>query len=114
VNHYSFLWEKRQQDPKDHGTADISVVLTINLQQEEIASIVMDPQEYSDTMWIDPQIIVEQAHASITFHPALRQAVIDLLCMRKWFYLESILAMECNDKEIRTALNDFLQLKRLQ
>ena len=57
VNHYTFVWEKRNQPPQDNGTADVSLVLSFTLKKDEISTIVMDQQEYSAFQWIEPEIV---------------------------------------------------------
>lgn len=39
VGHYSLVWELRNQPPVEHGTADISTVLTATLTAEEVEKI---------------------------------------------------------------------------
>jgi glutamine synthetase len=116
VGHYSFVWAKREQEPKENGTADISIVLTITLTKEEEKEIYMDTKEYSNKMWIKPEQIIKESFELqkeiIHFHPALIRATKDLLSMKEWKKLEfSIFDENIPDIEIRKLLKKFIQLK---
>lgn len=65
----------------NNGTADISTVHTVRLSRKEEASITMDEKEYAENAWVEADDIVGNKHK---YHPALRQAVCDLLAFRKW------------------------------
>ena len=80
VGAYSYAWEMREQPPKNHGTADISVVLCFRVTPAERAAFRIDAKEYEAHEWVDPAAVV----ADETKHPALRQSVSDLLARRAW------------------------------
>jgi len=73
------VWAKRQQEPSDHGTADISIVSTLNLKKEEIIGIKFDDKEYDEIKWVQPDDIVAPSSG---YHSALKRAVKDLLALR--------------------------------
>ena len=84
IGYYSYLWQFRNQEPKDHGTADISVTITTTLSDEEIAGMKPTNDEYAEHKWVDPEEVVNG-----DYHPALRQAVKDLIDKRHWKRLHS-------------------------
>ena len=45
---HSYAWARRQQDPMDNGTCDISLVFTLVLDAKVVESIKRDPKEYSE------------------------------------------------------------------
>jgi len=109
VGHYSFVWEKREQPPIQNGTADISIVLTVELTKEEIQRFRVDETEYSEFVWIEPHLIVSDAK----FHPALRKATQDYLAMKLWKKLEfDLQSNETTDKQVRDSLRTFIGFKQ--
>lgn len=62
VGYYSYLWQHRNQEPKDHGTADISVTITTALSEVEIAAIKPTNDEYSEHKWVNPEVSVSRAY----------------------------------------------------
>ncbi len=69
---YSFCWSMRQQEPKENGTADISVIHALELQPDEVQRVKLDEREYEDARWWSAREILRG-----DFHPALKQAVLD-------------------------------------
>ena len=80
VGAYSYIWEMREQEPKNHGCADISVVMFIEMSKEEIGTFKFDSQEYEQHEWVECEDVV----ADHSKHPALRRSVADLLRARQW------------------------------
>lgn len=72
VGHYSYLWELREQEPQNNGTADISCVLCIALTKEEVEKMVPNKQEYEGHKWVNVNDFLKEE-----FHPALKQSVKD-------------------------------------
>ena len=70
----------REQEPKNHGTADIDAVVTIELSDDEVARIHHDAKEYEDRAWVAAEEIVSSGR----YHPALRRVVQDYLRVRKY------------------------------
>eukprot|EP01116_Phalansterium_solitarium_P015020 TRINITY_DN33034_c0_g1_i1.p1 TRINITY_DN33034_c0_g1~~TRINITY_DN33034_c0_g1_i1.p1 ORF type:complete len:228 (+),score=53.97 TRINITY_DN33034_c0_g1_i1:37-684(+) len=106
VGHYSFVWAKRAQEPKDHGTADISVVSTLALTPEEIASMKIDMAEYDEVKFVDPSEIL----TSGTYHPALAHAVGDMLSNERFRALEAkAVDSSVSDAEVRSLLVEYLK-----
>lgn len=75
IGTYSFLWGMREQEPKDHGTADISVVVAVELIESEL-SFSMDSKEYASQQWASVDEII-----SGDFHPALKAVAKDYVKM---------------------------------
>ena len=71
---YSYVGERRQKAPGETGTADVSVVCTLRLSEEEIANVKLDSNEYEKHEWFPPTDVVNDESK----HPALRRAVKDL------------------------------------
>ena len=94
VGAYSYIWEMREQEPKNHGCADISVVMSIQVTKEEISKFKFDSQEYEQHAWVDcSEVIYDESK-----HPALRRSAADLARARQW---EEIVK-ECTDQSTTT------------
>jgi hypothetical protein len=115
VNHYTFVWDRRHQPPVDHGTADVSIVMSAALTDDELAAIRFDKHEYSAMRLVDVNAIVDEhnrqhstaAASAVEFHPALRQAVLDYRSSRTLQQLLQDAARDDNvvsDREIRQRL----------
>ncbi|KAJ1450483.1 hypothetical protein M885DRAFT_532230 [Pelagophyceae sp. CCMP2097] len=78
VGSYSLVWHMRVQVPKTNGTADISIVHSLDLDDAAAGAISFETHfaksEYCDAAWFAPLDILQG-----DFHPALQQAVRDLL-----------------------------------
>ena len=72
---YSFLWYKREQEPQEHGLADISTIHVVELSEEESNAIKIDEKEYEKVDWISQEkILIDKDNC---YHPALKQAIKD-------------------------------------
>ena len=83
VGAYSYAWQFRQQEPQQHGLADVSLVLTIALSPAERAAIRLDyanDPEYSAHAWKLPEHVRDDE----TKHPALRRAAADHISNVAW------------------------------
>jgi hypothetical protein len=96
--------DRRAQEPTENGTADISVVMSVEITQEEQAGIKLDEREYDEFQWIEPARIVSERSSEPTayeggfrFHPALRQSVSDWLALREWGSLAESAADDRSD-----------------
>ena len=90
VGSYSFVWRMRVQAPATHGTADISTVFELALSDAEAAALSpsqFDAKEYADAGWVDPFDVLRG-----DYHPALQQAVRDLLARRAYDALRTAVA----------------------
>ena len=88
VNTYSFVWNYRQQAPSTNGTADASTVFELPLTAAEADGLgpsKFDKNEYADAAWVGPLDILEG-----DYHPALQQAVRDLLAQRAYRDLRNV------------------------
>eukprot|EP00281_Chroomonas_sp_CCMP1168_P035394 CAMPEP_0206242722 /NCGR_PEP_ID=MMETSP0047_2-20121206/17212_1 /ASSEMBLY_ACC=CAM_ASM_000192 /TAXON_ID=195065 /ORGANISM="Chroomonas mesostigmatica_cf, Strain CCMP1168" /LENGTH=225 /DNA_ID=CAMNT_0053667767 /DNA_START=101 /DNA_END=774 /DNA_ORIENTATION=+ len=74
----SLVFGMREQEPKDHGTCDINVVLTAELSDAEVAAIKFDPKEYGDMKWVTPEEILAGK-----YHPAVQYSCRCLLAHQK-------------------------------
>ena len=64
VGSYHYTWQFRQQAPGDHGTADVSTVVAIELTAAEIEGLKMNTTEYSDWAWVEPTAVVSDKVAA--------------------------------------------------
>lgn len=78
LGHFSFQWARREQPPKENGTADISVVLCVELSEADVAQCVLDTQEYEESKWESPENVL----ADQSYHPALRRVCAELIRQR--------------------------------
>ena len=70
VGYYSFVWEMRSQAPRHNGTADISVVSSMEVTDDEAALIATNTDE--ERQWVTAEHILSSA-----YHPALKRGVRD-------------------------------------
>ena len=102
----SFAWEMRQQPPMEHGTTDSQVVLSLRLTEAEMGRVVLDPKEYDESKWLEPDAILAGP-----FHPALKFAVSSLLGVRKLRALQAaVAASPADDAAIATLAREFCTL----
>jgi len=91
VGSYTFVWAKRAQEPQTNGTADVSVVVALELTDDEVASIRTEDeygQEAERTAW---RAISEVLDPAQEFHPALVRSVQDYVKLRRFQQLEALL-----------------------
>jgi ADP-ribose pyrophosphatase YjhB (NUDIX family) len=77
----------RQQLPKENGTTDSQVVLSLRLTESEVEKVVLDPKEYETSAWVEPAAILAGS-----YHPALQFAVKSLLARLKLEELAAVVA----------------------
>lgn len=85
IANYSFVWGLRAQAPAENGTADTSTIHVLSLLADEeklLSSARMDENEYADARWVDIDTIADGE-----YHPALKQAVADLMARRAFQHL---------------------------
>ena len=107
VGAYSYVWEKRQQAPQTHGTADISVVQTLQLSPSEIQVLKFDSKEYSAHSWFTCEEIVQNED----FHPALRCAVNDVVALREWNKLKVLMQGSSQEDAVSKQLKAYMVRK---
>ena len=78
--HFSFVWARRQQEPQNHGTADISTIMSVEVSDDEASAFKHDTDEYDGYEWIAPSKMVDRE----SLHPALRTAASALITHRMW------------------------------
>lgn len=123
VGHYTFIWDTRTQQPIDHGTCDVSIVVCVQVTDADAARVVLAPQEYTSLCWCDPRglhgeagadgapvaIAPEYIDGSDTrdppkahrpLHPALRQSLKDLVAMGRWDTLARAMESGASDEEV--------------
>lgn len=61
----------RQQEPVEHGTADVQLCYSVQLlSEDEVDKVRLDPEEYTDGCWKPYSEVLDGR-----FHPALKYAV---------------------------------------
>ena len=93
---HTMLWQFRKQAPEGNGTADIGVIMTAQLTEEEIASMNMCSQEYHEFAWFEPEALV----ADESLHPVVRNGVNHLLKKRIKDALHEAVTAGGSDAEI--------------
>jgi len=83
----SLAWGMREQLPKENGTTDSQVVLSLRLTESEVEKVVLDPKEYETSAWVEPAAILAGS-----YHPALQFAVKSLLARLKLEELAAVVA----------------------
>jgi len=74
----TMLWQFRKQEPCGNGTADINVIMTAEITDEEKASMVMCNQEYETWGWFQPEELLSEG-SEIKLHPVLRRGLTELV-----------------------------------
>lgn len=109
VNCYSYAWQFRQQEPKEGGTADLSIVMTLRITEEEKKRLKFDNKEYERHEWLDPSEVI----ADCAKHVALRTSVNDLISLTKWNELvRGVGEDDSRDAEIGRAFREYLKNER--
>ncbi len=72
---YSFVWMRRAQTPKNHGSHTISIVMIVDISDIEAETIKLD-KEFEKTQWIMPEDIIARSEK---FHPGLVSYAKDLI-----------------------------------
>mmetsp|Transcript_13082 Transcript_13082/g.26114 ORF Transcript_13082/g.26114 Transcript_13082/m.26114 type:complete len:240 (+) Transcript_13082:147-866(+) len=101
VGNYSFVWQFREQPPQGNGTADLSTIHRIALDDEEAASAAFDTAEYHETRWWGTDAVLAGE-----FHPALKRAIRDVRAADAFRKLRAAVGAEgCdgNDAAVATA-----------
>jgi ADP-ribose pyrophosphatase YjhB (NUDIX family) len=90
VGHYSFVWGKREQLPQTNGTADISVVVALELTDEEAALVAARAhEEYGEAhQWVAPNDVLDPA---ADYHPALVRSMQDYIKLKRFQQLDALL-----------------------
>lgn len=81
VGYYSFVWEMRTQQPRHNGTADISVVSSMEVTDDEKATIATNTEE--ERRWVTADHVL-----SSPYHPALQRGVRDWQLWRLYAALD--------------------------
>ena len=74
----TMLWQFRKQEPCGNGTADINVIMTAEITDEEKASMVMCNEEYETWGWFQPEELLSEG-SEIKLHPVLRRGLTELV-----------------------------------
>ena len=98
----SLLFGMREQAPQDHGTADINVVLTAQLSDEEKARVKMDGKEYAGSQWVSH----EELQAG-DYHPALKYSFRSLIAHHSLARMRDAVANGEGDAEIAAAAREY-------
>jgi len=67
---YNFIWAKRQQKPKGHGSQNVAITMLLKISEEEWKNIKFDRKEYSSVERFLPESIRK---AKDDVHPAIRR-----------------------------------------
>lgn len=64
VAHFTFVWDTRTQPPVENGTCDVSLIVEVEVTDEEAASVVHKPREYSHLAWVPLSTLVDDIRAA--------------------------------------------------
>ena len=109
VTTHSYVWKMRDQEPKDHGTCDISILTTMKLLNEQIDHIKLDNKEYDQVEWVNMDEILNNKK----YHIAIRRGVYMLKKLSYQDKIESLTAeyIQCNEISKKDRINqELLQL----
>ena len=93
VGYYSFVWEMRMQEPRHNGTADISVVSSVEVTSDEKAIIATNTDE--ERRWVTADHILSSA-----YHPALKRGVRDWQLWRLYAGLDEAVMSGASESEV--------------
>ena len=79
VGHYSYAWEMRVQAPCHHGTADVALLSTLELTEEEKAAVDSGKGEEGERRWLSAEAILAG-----DFHPAVKRGIRDWMAWRAY------------------------------
>jgi len=101
----SLVWDMREQEPKNNGTCDVNIVLTVELTDEEISNIVLDPKEYVTSKWIELDELLGGG-----YHPALQYSARSLKVHRTMQALKRAVAEGKGDADLAALSRELVAL----
>jgi ADP-ribose pyrophosphatase YjhB (NUDIX family) len=103
---YSFSWATRNQPPYDHGTQDVSIGLSVVLEQAEESLMYLDPNEYSAQKWFSPYSDLR------SLHPLIGQFYSDYMSSKRYNKLRGLVGRHGSDSDIANAAKEFIIERR--
>lgn len=94
----TMLWQFRKQEPAGNGTADVGIIMTAELTEEEVAAMNMCSEEYLEYGWFEPEALM----ADNTLHPVVRNGVKQLVGKKVKDELHRVTMGGGSDAEIAT------------
>ena len=98
VSHFTFVWDTRTQEPIHNGTCDVSIILRVDVSENEASRVSLNHKEYKQLEWRSLESQVQLASCRQLpapglkpLHPALAQGIRDLDAMMKWDELVAVL-----------------------
>ena len=107
VGHYSYAWEMRVQEPRHHGTADIAVLTTLELTEEEKATVDSGHGEEGERRWMTAADILAG-----DFHPAVKRGIRDWTAWRAYAELDEAVATGAGEQQVAAAAQDYVARMR--
>mmetsp|Transcript_60921 Transcript_60921/g.89321 ORF Transcript_60921/g.89321 Transcript_60921/m.89321 type:complete len:235 (-) Transcript_60921:82-786(-) len=95
ITYNSLVWGMREQEPKNNGTCDVNIVLTVELNDDEISSIVLDEKEYAESKWIEIDELITGA-----YHPALQYSARSLQAHKTLVALRTAVTAGSSDADV--------------
>ncbi|CEO99060.1 Nudix hydrolase domain-containing protein [Plasmodiophora brassicae] len=87
ITHFTFLWDRREQPPKENGTADTSILVAVRLDRQQIQGIQLDAAEYSAMKWVTFSMLANNKQKA--YHPALQRVACEYMALRHRLHIES-------------------------
>jgi len=87
----------------------VSIVLTVQLSDEEASQIVLDPKEYTDSKWVAPEEMLEGS-----YHPALQCSVRSLLSAAKLSALQNAVGSGAEDRVVAALAKDLVGIAQTE
>jgi hypothetical protein len=105
VSSSSLVWDRREQAPKENGTCDIQVVMSLALTDEEANRIVLDTKEYEGSKWELIDYVISNEAGSL-YHPALQFACQSLKAREIEVNMNKVAAepISCENDELLASL----------
>jgi len=101
----SLVWDMREQEPRNHGTCDVNIVLTVELTDDEISRITLDAKEYAGSKWVELDEIID----GVEYHPALRYSARSLKAHRTMLALRAAVAAGSSDADVAAIARNLVE-----
>jgi ADP-ribose pyrophosphatase YjhB (NUDIX family) len=75
IDTYNFVWSKRQQEPKDHGSHCVLIAMILEISGKELKKVKFDKKQYSSIKLWAPEEILQAEY----MHPAIKKITMKVV-----------------------------------
>ena len=91
--------------PKNNGTCDVNIVLTVELTDDEVSSIVLDPKEYAESKWVDLDELITGY-----YHPAIQYSARSLKAHQTMQALRAAVSSNSSDSDVAALARNLVEI----